>query len=332
MKPDNVTTTVASLGLLNGSIRIVPAGSAQRPVFECAGKQAYFQDAAFESRHNARLRDTDVHSYLPEAMFRDVRDGVAATLSDMSMKAADLYDTIIQAVHDAGTSCYVVTGPAGNIWPDAVSSLWPEIEGSMERFPVTRLFQMAQLADLLSVDGSSFDGHAEWCAEHPNQLVRTGPYTDGSYRYEGAAGASTASFWAAPVDIAQPWSVAKNPDGSETIYRSVRPMSLVSSLLNLWTDATPGMGWFVAEIVSGQKLKLFRFPDEPRANMFVAMRYEETLDGLKAAAVRDIDPASGLDLENSVRRNMLAWSDPKTGAPMYAEWHIHEGYEHFGLA
>lgn len=140
-----------------------------------------------------------------------------------------------------------------------------------------------------------------------------------------------ASFWAMPVDIVEPWSVAKNPDGSETISRSVRPMALVSSMLNLWTDASAGMGWFVAEIASGQDLKLFRFPDKTRANMFVALRYEEKLDELRSNKITSIDTASGLDLENS-SRNMLAWSDKKTGAPMYAEWHVHEGYEHFGLA
>lgn len=330
MKPDNVTTTVASLGLLNGSIRIMPAGGTRRPVFECAGQQAYFQDAVFESKNSAKLRETDILDYLPKARFRDVRDGVAATLGDMSIQAPDLYDAIVQSVHGAGTSCYAVTGPARNVWPDAVSSLWPDIKNDMDRLPVIRMFQMAQLADLLSVDGASFEGHAEWCAENPGRLVRTGPHGDGSYRYEGAVGAAKAAFWAMPVDIVEPWSVAKNPDGSETISRSVRPMALVSSMLNLWTDASAGMGWFVAEIASGQDLKLFRFPDKTRANMFVALRYEEKLDELRSNKITSIDTASGLDLENS-SRNMLAWSDKKTGAPMYAEWHVHEGYEHFGL-
>ena len=333
MNPDRITSAVATLGLLNNTIRIMPADGG-RPVFMCAGKQAYFRDPAFEKRCGKALSKTHVLEYLPKARFADVRDGVSDTLGEMSLKAPDMYDEMLREIHSAGTSCYAVSRPAGNIWPLAMERLWPELCGEDDVFakaPYARLFQCQQLAALLCVDGDGLEDAAAWCAENPTGLSRTGPYADDSFRYEGLRpdGAGTAVFWIRPVDIASPWAVVSNPDGSEDVAPGIRPMMLESSLLNLWTDAKPGMGWFVIELRTGAEPELYRFPDKNGAELFVAAQYESELDALERRGVADIDPASGIGLDGG--QNVLIWSEPGARRGSSVRWHIHEGYEGFGL-
>lgn len=333
MKPDAMTQSMASIGLLNGTVRILPAGNTGRPVFECNGQRAYFQDPYFEKSSGKKLSQAHVLEYLPKARFQDVRDGVAETLSEMSLKAPELYDGILGAIRAAGANCYAVASPANGVWPYPMDSVWPELEKdeTFAHAPYARLFQCAQMADLMSVDGNGLEDPGAWCAENPGALSRTGPYENGAYRYEGLKpdGNGTAVFWAYPVDVSKPWAVASNPDGSEDVTVAVRPMALVSSLLNLWSDASPGMGWFVAELATGKPMELYRFPDEQGAHMFVALQFESAMDDLNARGVKDIDPASGIGLENG--RNILVWSEPGARGSSSIQWHVHEGYEGFGL-
>ncbi len=328
MKPDKITLSTATVGLLTGAMRLIPAGAGKnpaRPAFSCGGQKGYLADPEFEASSDTPMRDAGILDYLKNVSFHQACRAAASVIGDMSLRAPDNYDKLLEGVSAAGSVAMAATAPQGALWPDAVTGMFPGLrDGSAMKDNYFRMFNLPQAAALLSADdpGMDPDAVAAWCAENPGALLRSEPMGDGNLMYAGwnAATGSVAVFWCVCVDLSRPWCVDRMPDGSEIISLNIRPGRVADPVLNLCEDLPAVPGAYLAISCSYDATEILAFPDRPSAEGYLIADFESERhiqadeNGNAVDHNKSLQPTGGLAI--------LKWTGAVSGEESWIRWDV----------
>lgn len=320
MKPDQITKSIAALGLLNGTIRVVPSQSEAdlgRPLFSCAGQLGYIRDARISGRSGLPVEQMTVMEYLAECRFSDAVLSVASTLGDMSLKGPDAYEKVLDDVRQTGTSAMAALEPLDAAWPDAMLAVLPYLSepGALAKRPYARVFQCQCALSLVSEDGTgmSYEDVQDACREDPGLVIASEPIADGSVQYTGWSTErnGTVSFWCVPVDISQPWTVVSGP-GGEMLDPNVRPMRLTAPGMNYYDGSEPAeRGWCVVRTSGTGTPSVAMFDSQDDAAAFLMSSFLDANDAAGDGVVPElshVEPDGSAALLTARTGDMTSWT------------------------
>lgn len=329
MNPDKITLSTATVGLLTGTIRLTAAGSGRnpmRPVFSCNGQKGFLADKEFEDKTLTAMKGASITDYFKNAPFPQACRAVASVLGDMSLRAPDAYDKILEGVADAGSAALAAMTPPGSLWPDAVADAFPALlDGSTFKDRYFRVFTLPQAALAISAKdpGMEPDAVADWCRENAGALLRSEPMGDGNVLYTGwnARLGAVAGFWCVRIDLSRPWSVDPMPDGSEMAALNVRPGRVADPVLNLCEDLPAVPGAYLAISGSDGPTEILAFPDPETAAGYAMADFDQSL-GERTKADGGFDKDGTRPFGDGTAR--LAWTDQATGKAGFIRWDVVE--------
>lgn len=236
MKTDIVTRSAAALGLITGAIHIIesPRDGEVCPVFLCGGEWEYLDDAAFAEKTGTPARAASVIDYLRFSDFDGVVEAVASVFGDLSLKAPDAYEAIMDGISNRSGAGLILCKPNPEVWPDIFLQLIPEAANPGYFDNVRRRCYPALSAlELLAFDNVPPDLEDDWCAQNPQALSRI--ETGDAVRWTGWCSEleRPVSVTAAVHDMRIPWTIRYV--GGREYVSPVTPLVRADEALNYWT-------------------------------------------------------------------------------------------------
>lgn len=231
---DLMTDTITRLGLINQALTIYDDLESKCCVMASRNVKA-------------PLTNKTASEYMRETSMADVISDMSKIIAAMAHEDPDCYHLVMESVLNSGQTGYVVMRPIGNVWPDAITAVIPEIKNP-EYFidPMRRVFPVAHLTSLIT-KGTKANTDPNWYEQNPrfltvSRMVGEDAMFEGWNKEHG----TRVDISALKVDFSNPWRIVQNPDGSDTIV-PVEPTKCINKIMNLW-DVYDG-GFNVEEIL-----------------------------------------------------------------------------------
>lgn len=236
MPSDPITDNIAGICLATWAAVLVdsPAGIVLAgPDFSIP-----VHDEIWEQKYRQDFRTCALEAYLQTTDFAQAKKAVSESVARASLDGYNGYIRLLQEIDRATMACRVLLRPIYNIWPDAALPLVPWA-GSTPSTPVPvydRIFPALYRLDAAAVDLENEDpgGQADidtWCAANPDRLCLSGGGT--AYCGFNKARGQTGYLPVETVDMAKPWRIIPQPDGSEIIAPAL-PVRLAEPLLGYY--------------------------------------------------------------------------------------------------
>ena len=236
MPSDPITDNIAGICLTTWAAVLVDSGTGivlAGPDFSIP-----IHDEIWEREHRQDFRTCPLETYLRTVNFDQAKKAVSESVAKASLDGYDGYIRLLQEIDRARMTCRALLRPRYDIWPDAALPLVPWA-GSNPGAPVPvydRIFPALYRLDAAAVDLENEDlgGQTDidaWCAANPDKLCLSGNET--AYCGFNKARGQTGYLPVETVDMAKPWRIILQPDGSEIIAPAL-PVRLAEPLLGYY--------------------------------------------------------------------------------------------------
>lgn len=218
---DVAAEALATLGLLNGSILVDGADGV--PSLRTENMSVRIEIDGWDSTKSA---------VSGMGSFHEAVASVAGVLSHLALADHDRYMAAMSDIHAAGTGAWILCRPVGGAWPDAMEQFSPE---GMQSVPSCRAFPLFAGAVDIAGDACGAQGDIEdMCRESPGRLFLSDAGADVmTFCGWSSKAGRMARMHAVRHDLREPWQLAGNPDGSDSVMPA-QPMECIDAAANAW--------------------------------------------------------------------------------------------------